>query len=78
MIFLEQKIGFKRNYLKKDRGKPVVRLGWCIGKKNGSQHWIGAGRRDEMKNKTMIYIYRRITGKLTKRANGIYKKVSNV
>jgi hypothetical protein len=57
----------------------VVRLGWCIGK-NGSRHWVSAGRRHEMKNKIIknIYIYRLTAGKLTKRAKGIYKKVSNV
>jgi hypothetical protein len=54
-----------------------VRLGWCIGK-NGSRHWVSEGRRDEMKNKTIIYIYRLTTDKLNKRAKGIYKKVSNV
>jgi hypothetical protein len=37
------------------------------------------GRRDEIKNKTIIYIYiyRLTAGKLTKRAKGIYKKVSS-
>jgi hypothetical protein len=57
----------------------VVRLGRCI-EKNGLQHCVGAGRRDEIKNKTLIYIYiyRLIAEKLTKRAKGIYKKVSNV
>jgi hypothetical protein len=47
MIFLEQKIGFKRNYLKKDRGKPVVRLGWCIGKKMDPN--TGSVREGEMR-----------------------------
>jgi hypothetical protein len=54
----------------------VVQLGLCIGK-NGSRRWVSVGRRDEMKNK-IIYIYRLITGNLTKIAKGIYKKVSNV
>jgi hypothetical protein len=49
IIFLEEKIGFKRNYLK-NRGKAAVRLGRRIGK-NGSRHWVGAGRGDKMKNK---------------------------
>jgi hypothetical protein len=35
------------------------------------------GRRDEMKNKT-IKKYKLTAGKLTKRAKGIYRKVSNV
>jgi hypothetical protein len=52
----------------------VVRLGRCI-EKNGSRYWVSAGRSDEMKNK--IKKYRLTTGKLTKRAEGIYKKVSN-
>jgi hypothetical protein len=77
IIFLEEKIGLKKNYLKKDRGKAAVRLGWRIGK-NGSKCWVGAGRRDEIKNKTIIYIYRLTAEKLTKRAKGIYKKVSNL
>jgi hypothetical protein len=34
--------------------------------------------RDEIKNKIIKYIYRLTVGKLTKRAKGIYKKVSNV
>jgi hypothetical protein len=50
IIFLEEKIRFKRNYIKKDRGKAAVRLGRRIAK-NGSWHWVGAGRGDEMKNK---------------------------
>jgi hypothetical protein len=54
-----------------------VRMGRRI-RKNGSRHWVGVGRRDEMKNKIIIYIYRLITGNLTKRAKGIYKKASNV
>jgi hypothetical protein len=32
---------------------------------------------DEMKNK-INYIYRLTTGKLTKRAKGVYKKISNI
>jgi hypothetical protein len=55
----------------------VVRLGRRIGK-NGSRHWVSAGRRGEMKNKTIKKIYRLTAGKLTKRAKRIYKKVSNV
>jgi hypothetical protein len=43
-------IGFNRNCLKKDRGKATVRLGQCI-EKDGSWHWVGEGRGDEMKNK---------------------------
>jgi hypothetical protein len=56
-----------------------VRLGRCI-EKNGSRRWVGVGRRDEMKNKTIkkIYIYILTAGKLIKRTKGIYKKVSNV
>jgi hypothetical protein len=50
----------------------VVQLGRCIGK-NGSQHGVGAGRGDEMKNKKN----RLTAGNLTKRDKGIYKKVSN-
>jgi hypothetical protein len=38
------------NYIKKDMGKATVRLGWRIGK-NGSWHWVGAERGDEMKKK---------------------------
>jgi hypothetical protein len=77
IIFLEEKIGFKRNYLKKDRGKVAVRLGRRI-RKNGSRRWVGAGRRYEMKNKIIKYICRLTTEKLTKRAKGLYKNVSNV
>jgi hypothetical protein len=77
IIFLEEKIGFKRNYLKKDRGKVAVRLGRRI-RKNGSRRWVGTGRRYEMKNKIIKYICRLTTEKLTKRAKGIYKNVSNV
>jgi hypothetical protein len=36
------------------------------------------GISDEMKNNNNKYIYRLTTGNLTKRAKGIYKKVSNV
>jgi hypothetical protein len=55
-----------------------VQLGWRI-RKNGSQHWVGAGRIDEMRNKIINkYIYRLIAGNLTKRDKGIYKKVSNI
>jgi hypothetical protein len=43
IIFLEEKIEFKRNYIKKDRSKAAVRLGRRIGK-NGSRHWVDAGR----------------------------------
>jgi hypothetical protein len=77
IIFLEEKIGFKWNHIKKDRGKTAVRLGRRIGK-NGLWHWVGARRRDEMKTKTIIYIYILTAEKLTKRAKRIYKKVSNV
>jgi hypothetical protein len=57
----------------------VVRLGRRI-RKNGSRHWVGEGMRDEMKNNKYIYlyIYRLTTVNLTKRAKGIYKKVSNI
>ncbi len=68
---------FKMNYLKKDRGKVVVRLGRRIGK-NGSRRWVSVEGGDEMKNKIKIKIYRLTAGNLTKRAKGIYKKVSNV
>jgi hypothetical protein len=44
--------------------------------KNGSRHWVSAGRGDEMKNK--IKKYRLTAGNLTKRAKGIYKNVSNI
>jgi hypothetical protein len=55
-----------------------VRLGRRI-EKNGSQRYVDAGRRDEMKNKTIkIYRERLTVGKLTKKAKRIYKKVSNV
>jgi hypothetical protein len=56
-----------------------VQLGWRI-EKNGSRHWVGVGMRDEMKkiNKIIKNIYRLTAGNLTKRAKGIYKKVSNV
>jgi hypothetical protein len=40
IIFLEEKIGFKRNYLKKDRGKAAVRLSRCF-EENGSRRWVG-------------------------------------
>jgi hypothetical protein len=69
IIFVKEKIGFIRNYLKKGRGKRVARLGRCIGK-NGSRRWVGAGRRDKMKNKK-INTYRLTVGNLTKRAKGI-------
>jgi coenzyme F420-reducing hydrogenase gamma subunit len=49
IIFHEEKIGFKRNYLK-NRGKTVVRLGQCNGE-NGAQRWVGAKRGDEIKKK---------------------------
>jgi hypothetical protein len=48
----------------------VVRLGRCIGK-NGSRRWVVAGRRDEIKDKTIKNIYRLTAGNLTKRAKGI-------
>jgi hypothetical protein len=51
---------FKRNCIKKDRGKVAVRLGRRI-RKNGSWHWVGAGMRDEIKIIIItiyIYIYR--------------------
>jgi hypothetical protein len=56
-----------------------VRLGRRI-EKNESRHWVGAGRRDEMKNKTIkyIYIYRLAAEELIKRAKRICKNVSNV
>jgi hypothetical protein len=41
IIFLEEKNGFKMNYLKEDRGKAAVRLGWRIGK-NGSRRRVGS------------------------------------
>jgi hypothetical protein len=72
IIFLEEKIGLKMNYLK-NRGLPIVRLGQRIGK-NGSWHRVGAGRRDEMKK--CIYIL--TVGNLSKGAKGIYTEVSNV
>jgi hypothetical protein len=53
-----------------------VRLGQRIGK-NGLRCWVGAGRRDEMKNKTIKNIYILTARKLNKRAKRIYKKVSN-
>jgi DNA-binding Lrp family transcriptional regulator len=52
--------------------------------KNRSQRWVGARRRDEMKNKIIkrIYIYiereRLSAGNLTKRAKEIYKNISNL
>jgi hypothetical protein len=49
----------------------VVQLGRRI-RKNGLCHWIGAGRGDEVKKNRLT------AGNLTKRAKGIYKKVSNV
>jgi hypothetical protein len=52
-----------------------VRLGRCIAK-NGSRHWVGAGRGDEIKNK--IKKHRLTAENLTKRAKRIQKKVSNV
>jgi hypothetical protein len=56
----------------------VVRPGRRIGK-NGSRHWVGAGMREEIKIINIyLYIYRLTTGNLTKRAKGIYKKVSNI
>jgi hypothetical protein len=63
-------------HIKKDRGKAAVRLGRRI-EKNGSRCWVGAGRRDEMKNKIIyiyIYIYRLTAKNLTKRAKRMYKK----
>jgi hypothetical protein len=54
LFSLEKILGLK-GIMYKDRGKATVRLGRRIGK-NGSSHWVGAGRRDEMKNKTIIYI----------------------
>jgi hypothetical protein len=47
IIFLEEKIEFKRNYLKKDRGKAAVRRGRC-NEKNGLRRRVGA----EKGNKT--------------------------
>jgi dissimilatory sulfite reductase (desulfoviridin) alpha/beta subunit len=76
LFSLKKRLGLKGIIYKKDRGKAVVRLGGRIGK-NGSRHWVGAGRGDEMKNK-IIKIYRLAAENLTKRAKGIYKKVSNV
>jgi hypothetical protein len=52
-----------------------VQPDWRIGK-NGSRHWVGAGRGDEMKNK--IKKYRLTIGNLTKRGKRIYKNVSHV
>jgi hypothetical protein len=54
-----------------------VRQGRRIGK-NGSRRWVDEARREEMKNKIIKNIYRLTAGNLTKRGNGIYKKVSNV
>jgi hypothetical protein len=58
---------------------------WCNRagalKKNGSRHWVGAGMREEIKIINIyiyIYIYRLTARNLTKRAKGIYKKVSNI
>jgi hypothetical protein len=47
IIFLVDKIGFKRNYLKR-RGQGSGATGWRVGK-NGSWHWTGLERGDEMK-----------------------------
>jgi hypothetical protein len=44
IIFLEEKIGFKRNYIKKERGKAAVRQGQRIGKKGSRSE-----REEEMK-----------------------------
>jgi hypothetical protein len=80
LFSLKKRLRLKRNCIKKDRSKVVVRLGWGIGK-NGSRQWVGVGMRDEIKiiNKYIyIYIYRLTVGNLTKRANGIYKNVSNI
>jgi hypothetical protein len=49
IIFLADKIGFKRNYLKR-RGQGSGVTGWCDGK-NGSRRWTSVEREDEMKKK---------------------------
>jgi hypothetical protein len=54
-------------------GKPVVRLGWRIRKNGHGAGSVWKERRDEKK-----YMYSLTTGNLTKRAKGIYKKVSTV
>jgi hypothetical protein len=72
---LKKKLGLKGIIYKKDSGKAAVRLGRHIGK-NGSRHWVGAGKGDEMKNK--MKKCRLIVGNLAKRVKGKYKKVSNV
>jgi hypothetical protein len=51
----------------------VVRLGRRIGK-NGSWHWVGAGRGDEMKKIIIKNIYRLTAGNLTKRVRKYIKK----
>jgi hypothetical protein len=51
----------------------VVRLGRRIGK-NGLQHWVGAGTRDEMKKNKIIYIYKLTIGNLTKRVREYIKR----
>jgi hypothetical protein len=69
-----------KGIVKKNRGKAVVRPGQRIGK-NGSRHWVGAGTREEIKIINIyiyIYVYRLTAGNLTKRAKGIYKKISNI
>jgi hypothetical protein len=54
IIFLAEKIGFKRNYLKR-RGQGSSATGWHDGK-NGSRRWAGVERGDEMKKKSRLAI----------------------
>jgi hypothetical protein len=44
------------NYLKKTGASQWCDWADALGK-NGSRHWVSAGRRDEMKNKTLEKIY---------------------
>jgi hypothetical protein len=52
IIFFEEKIGFKMNYLKR-QGQGSDATGpahW----ENGSRHWVGAVRGNEIKNKKNV------------------------
>jgi hypothetical protein len=49
IIFFAEKIGFKRNYLKR-RGQGSGATGWRDGK-NGSWRWAGVERGGEVKKK---------------------------